>query len=458
MAHQLRARLTAKILRRDSALLNRAMHAKALPLVLFITLAASGPAWSADRPGSESGGTKFSLPPVESQPVSRFSGAQLAFVQSWIREKVPECPPSASETVADKFLEVLQRSHPEIVDDLANRRAALAAYESELLRQVALQLSGPSLQAEREAVAQRRVNAVLAGARETKDSRPERSRLLEKLKESSPSQYRRLVEGRMEDDDLQILVKKLSQPGDAPREIAPAKPKVMTAGEIVAEFARRNQTGSALQRLQAYVVEGRLKTATGGDEDLVLFRMRPDRFRLTFRSGGATRHILAASEGHFWQLSPGQAPQAISTQSMGARRYLAEFADPLFQGDDYTFERLDDGSADGKAFHRIAVKRADGSGYVARIDSENFREVGRENEDHSMARYSDFREVAGVIYAFREEVTDQAGQVVVFDLTRISPNPGLIQDLFQPPARSELSYFELESYLTPAPAPALSFK
>ena len=72
-----------------------------------------------------------------------------------------------------------------------------------------------------------------------------------------------------------------------------ASPKVLTAAEIVSEFARRNQDGSALQRLEALTIEGRIRTAAGEEQQLFLYKMRPDRFRLVVRAGGTTRFILA---------------------------------------------------------------------------------------------------------------------------------------------------------------------
>ena len=433
------------------------MRAPALPAIL-LSVFFLGRVVAVEKSAPAATGPTFSLTPVESQPsVSKFSGAQLAAVQSWIKQKAPECPLNVSATVADLFLDDLQRRDPTKMEQLLSPDFPWSTFESMLLRQVGAKLTGASQGSAREEIARRRVGTLLATeGREPKAALGEAAGLLAKIKDASPAQYRRVVEGRMEDDDLQLMLKKVGESGAAPKAVVAAKPKVLTAADIVAEFSRRNQVGAAQQHLHAYVVEGRIKTAAGEEQELLLFKMRPDRFRVMIRKGGATRYILAGDGDRFWQQVPGQAPQPVPATALGQRRYLAEFADPLFADEGYTFERLEDGAAAGKKFHRIAVRRTDGTSYVAHVDGETFRETGRENEDHSVASYADFREVGGITYAFREEITDSTGRKGEFVVTRIAPNPGLIQALFTPPTRPELGYLQLEGFLTPAsnaPAP-----
>ena len=181
--------------------------------------------------------------------------------------------------------------------------------------------------------------------------------------------------------------------------------------------------------------------------------MRPDRFRLVVLTDGLTRYILAGDGDHFWQQVPGQPPQDVPAKSVGTRRYMAEFMDPLFADEGYAFERLADGEAGGKVAYRIAVKRADSSSYVAVIDAATFREVAREDTDKSVTRYTDFRPVAGVTLAFREEITDAQGRHGVLDLTRITPNPGLIRAFFEPPPTQGLDYFAVERLMSPGGQP-----
>ncbi len=419
----------------------------ALLLSLFVMVRG----WAAEKEKPAAKSSSFSLPAIESESTgSKFSDAQLAFVQSWIKQKAPECPSAISAAVAELFLEELQQRRPEGLHQLLTADFPAGKFESMLLRQVAVKLTGASQGPLREEVARRRVGAMLtAGGKETRAALAEAAGLINKIKDTSPAQHRRLMEGKMDDDDLEILLKKTNQVAAGPKEAGPAKPKVLTAADIVSEFARRNQVGSALQRLQAYSVEGRLKNASGEEQDLLLFKMRPDRFRLVVRSAGLTRYLMAGDGAQFWQQAAGQAPQVVPADKMGSRLYLAEFVDPLFVGEGYAYERREDGERDGRRFHRIAVRRPDASSYVACIDTESYRELARENEDHSVARYSDFREVGGVTYAFREEVTDQKGNMGVFVVTRIAPNPGLIQDLFELPAKQNAGYFQIEQLLAP---------
>lgn len=398
-------------------------------------------------------GASAGPPPVVAEKSNgpRFSASQLAYVQSWIRQKAPECPFDVTQAVAEKFLEELQERHPEKLELLLSADFPLRDFESMLLRHVGAKLGGAAQATLREAVAQRRIQALLAAGDKTPvGSSGDAAELMTKIRDLSQVYYRRLLEGRMEDDDLSLLLKKARQTGATPKEVASAKPKVLTASDIVSEFSRRNQVGSAWQRLHAYVVEGRLKSAAGEEQQFLLFKMRPDRLRLVVRAGGVTRFILAADGDRFWQQVSGRPPQLVPGKSVGSRRYMGEFCDPLFVGEGYGFERLEDGVTAERKFYRIAVKRTDGSGYVAGIDPETFHEIARENEDKSGVRYSDFRDVAGVTIAFREEATDPAGHKSVTELTRVTPNPGLIQAFFEPPAELDQSYFEVERFLAQA--------
>jgi len=379
---------------------------------------------------------------------SRFSDAQLAFVQSWIRQKAPDCPVDLAAPIARQFLEELQQRQPDKIDQLLATGFPTETYESMLLRHVAAKMTGVAQGPIREELARRRVAATLAAqGKDSKAAAKDAAALIEKLRDSSPTQYRRLVEGRLEEDDLQLQLRKVSLATVAPKELGPAKPKVLTSADIVSEFSRRNQVGSALQRLQAYTVEGRLTTPGGEQQELLLFRMRPDRFRLVVRSGGRTQYLMGFDGSRFWEQAAGRPAQAIAAQAIGERRFLGEFVDPLFAGEGYSFERKEDGTADGRSFFRIAVRRTDGSGYVARVDTETFRETGRETSERGVTHYADFREVAGVTYAFREEVTDRAGGKGTLAVNRITPNPGLIQDFFAASVRPALDYFDLERSL-----------
>jgi hypothetical protein len=166
-----------------------------------------------------------------------------------------------------------------------------------------------------------------------------------------------------------------------------------------------------------------------------------------------------AGEGRvFWQQVPGQEPQPVPAEKMGTRRYLGEFLDPLFAGEGFTYERLADGASEGRKFYRIAVRRPDGSGYVARIDMDSFQQIGREDGDGAYTRYSDFRKVAGMTIAFREEATDREGRKGVLELVRMAPNPGLIGDLFEPTAQGGQSYFVFERLLAGPPSAGANSK
>lgn len=407
-------------------------------------IAADGPLIVVPGPGAGAGAPAAA---------PRFSDAQVAYVQGWIRDQAPECPADVAGTVAQAVLEDLKANHPGQLDLLLTADFPARDFDAALLQQVGARLTAPAQAALREEIARRRVATLLArqGGVAPAGAAGEAGRQLAQLKEASPFYYTRLVEGRMDDDEVLTQLRKTGPA--APSVTAPAQPKVMTAADIVSEFARRNQTGSALQSLRACTIDARLKTATGEEQRLLLFKLRPNRFRLAVLVDGVTRYILGFDGAHYWQQVPGQAVQLLKPEAMGERRYLGEFADALFaeEGNGYGFERGEDGVAGDQKFYRVAVRRADGSKYVAHVDMQTFRETGRENADGSVTRYSDFRAVAGVTVGFHEEVTDSQGHKGVLEVTRMTPNPGLIQTFFEPQPPSDPGYFDLERVLSQAP-------
>jgi len=422
---------------------------------VFLLLLAGGVVFTtgsaAERPAPP---TTITLPEIGRSSASQFTPAQLAFVQSWIRQQAPECPLDLCEVVAQSFLEELSVTQPEKYDQLLAADFPARRLDSLLLRLVGAKLTKPAQAEAREKIASRRLIALLV-----REGLPAAgvAAQLQGLRDDSSYQYRRLLEGRIEDDDLIALLRKEGPAGEKASAVAKNKaaaPKVQTAAEIVSEFSRHNQTGAAVQRLQAFVIEGRLTSITGEVQQVIISKMRPDYVRIVMLEGGQARYYLGAEGDRFWQQVPGQPPQFAAAQAMGARRFITEFTDPLFVSDGYSFERLPDGGEGGKPFHRIGVRRPDGSGYVSRIEPGTFRQIGRENPDQSIARYSDFREIAGVTFAFREEITDAQGRKGVLELTRLRPNPGLIEAYFRPPAEPGLDYHQVEQFLGRPPLTA----
>jgi hypothetical protein len=428
--------------------------------VLVVSLAIAFPAlgWAVDggAPAASEPSVAVSLGAPAAEPVpSNPSETRLARVTGWIRGKVPECPPEVMVSAAQRFLEELQDRHPEQLDRLLSSDLPLRDHESDLFRHLCAQLAKSPSASLREDLARRRLETVLTQAADTTQNA---AGLMEKIKGVSQVQYRRLLEGRLEDDELALLLKRVRQGNATSPASTAAKPEALTAAAIVSEFSRHNQVGAAAQRLRAYTVEGVLKTASGEEQHLLLFKLRPNSFRLVILVGGSTRFILTGDGQHFWQQAPGQAPQIVAPERIGQRRYLGEFLDPLFGEEGCSYERLDDGVSAGKKFHRIAVRRSDGFGYVAQIDPETFQETGREDADGSSTRYSDFRVIAGVTVAFREEATDKDGHKGVLELTRITPNPGLIQEFFEPETGGNQAYFAFERLLMRPPLAAANSK
>ncbi len=380
-------------------------------------------------------------PSGTSAPAAGFSEAQLSFVKGWIQERVPECPAQTVDAVANHFLEDLQASRPEKFDQLLSPDFPEAKFDSGLLRDVAAHLPGPSWTQLREQLALRRVRALIDAGNGPGDAKEaDAGALVAKIKAASDIDYGRLTEGRMDDDDLASVLRKDQRSGDSHAAAEAAKPRVLTAADIVSEFSRHNQEGTATQQLYAYVSEGSLESAEGTFEVVVL-KLRPDFVRVIVGKSGKVQSVVAGHGERFWKQVPGSPPFPVPQEAAAEFRHLAEFLDPLFTGDGYTFERLSDGRSGASTYYRVAVHRVDGSEYTVQIDPQTFHEIGRERPDGSTAASSDFRVVAGVTVSYREETKDKSGNHTVFTLERFTANPGLTQVLFDEPEPRDQGYF-----------------
>ena len=375
-----------------------------------------------------------------------FTEAQITVVTDWIRDLAPECPASASGEVAVQFLDQLQSGHPAEFDLILAPNFRSPEYESLLIRDIAGHLSGASWSALKEKLAVQRLRTLIQAGEGPTASKPEdAAALFAQIKSGSDIYFRRLLDGKIEDDDLSTLMKKGRRAAEPAEASPPARPASLSADEIVAEFSRHNQEGAAVTKLKAYVTDGMMDTPTTGSLRVIMFKLRPDFFRMVVMKDGLVRSVIAGHGSEYWQQVPGGAPTRLPLSGADEVKRVGEFLDPLFSEDGgATFERLPDGHAGAASYYRIGVHLADGSSYVTRVEIGTFRELGREWPNGSVSQCADFRQVGGLTIAFYEATTRANGTQGIFRLNRFSPNPGLSQAFFEAPQGSDQGFFAMD--------------
>jgi len=368
-------------------------------------------------------------------------------VTKQIHSLVPSYPAELLNSVSHRFLENLKQQRLDEFEHLVSEKSFPIGVESTLLRCAGAELTGSSYAKLREELAYKRIGVLIA-CEDPKASirEQEAAGLIDKLKAISPVYQRRVLEGKIEDEDLIPLLKRARQIG-VEMVKSSSGPRELSATDIVSEFSRRNQEGAAVQHLRAYTMDGILKTTSGVEQRLVFLRLRPDLVRLNVIEDGASKLVLVGFNSSFWQMLPQRKPQLLSKTDIGDRLYLAEFINPLLMEDGFQIERLADGTIDGQKVFRISIGRRDGSSYVACIEAEKFHEISREYANGVSVRYSDFRDVGGVTFAFREERSDRAGNKGVLQFGRILINPGLCRSLFDPVEENQAEFFAFENAL-----------
>lgn len=377
---------------------------------------------------------------------SRYSDTQREYIFSWIRQLAPEAARDTMSPAVEEFLDELRRSYPGEFDRLLSPGFPVHRFRSMLLRHVSAQLKGPENEALRAKVARERVRAVLEQEGAAEITSEEVAKLIGKIEQVGSIHVRRLQEGRTEDSELVALIKRAREGERATvQNAAPAVPRELTAADIVSEFARRNQDGASTQKIQAISLRGTLTTPDNHQLELFLYKLQPDRFRMAVQSNGVTQTLTGFDGQQYWAQGRGGPVRVGSLSDAGSLKHLGELVDPLFGGRDVAFTRFADREEAGAKLYRIEVKRRDGSGHIAWIDPETFHQVGRETDENTVVRYSDFREIDGVNMAFREEATSAAGKKTVLVISRVTLNPALIAPFFEPNEAGSRDYFLLES-------------
>ena len=377
--------------------------------------------------------------------------AQIAPVVEWLHQQAPDYPAEEAGDVANRFLDELALHHPLDAELVGSPDFPAARYTSMLLQYAGAGLRGPAFAGQREVLASRRVELAL-GAKAGGGAVAE---AMARMKAESSAAYGRLVEGRLDDDDLQVLLREArnSAADRTATAVVATQPKTLSATDIVSEFIRRNQSGAALTKLHAYLVEADLRTPAGELQHLFLYKLRPDRFKLLVQVKGVSVAAVGFDGSRLWRQLPGREVTEVTGTEAAALRHLGEFVDPLFEGDGATFVRRDDATEAGRRCYRIAVTRRDGSGYAATIDQENYHEVARDDNEGFHSRYSDFRSLAGLTVAYQEVATGADGHERSLTITRMVPNPGLVDAFFLPAAKDELDLFVLERLVASAAIP-----
>lgn len=426
---------------------------KAFVTLLALSAASAVPAGFAESSGDSLPMISLPAPKAKeaSQPPQYPKDARFARVRTWIDTLVSACPSEAANAAAKAFLEdLMERSGTTQIDQLLASAEPPRDIQSALLREIAANLSGTAEDGLRKSIARQRIQLVIEKNHLplTSDSKGADT-LLERIGRLSEARLRSLLEGRMEDDDLVFYLKRTGDVNtQAPSRLAGSGE--LTAKEIVAEFGRRNQNGTMMQRLQSYVIESRLKTAAGQEQRIFLFKLRPEFFRLAVFEGKDLLFIEAGNGTRFWMQQPGAQLKRLTKEKIGPRRYYSEFVDPLLDPDSYAFERLPDGAEGDIVYYRLRISRPDGSAYIARIDRKSYRQIANEQNDGTVIRYSDFREVGGLTLPFREEIADREGRKGTLETLRVTPNPCLIREFFEAPGQDEQGYLEIERLLAQA--------
>lgn len=268
-------------------------------------------------------------------------------------------------------------------------------------------------------------------------------RFLTRLTERSAMAGDSLRSGKMPAEELQSRVAVFISDLKAEAVAAKLDPSAVALEAVIDSFVRAN-FGRDGERVGAISYRGSLEE-NGAKREFVIFRKRPEKFRMHFVKDGLVVSVLGYDGGNAWRQAPGKAAQRIPAGEIATLHKVARFDPPLV---DYR-ERGAQVKRDGKAESgpiTLRIHEADGSELVSTIDPKTLSEVStrmqRPGGGVEETRYKDHRK-AGVLTV--AHVQEQWVDGVLRSTTRIDQvrsEPGLLDSFFAQPENQNLGFMD----------------
>jgi hypothetical protein len=224
----------------------------------------------------------------------------------------------------------------------------------------------------------------------------------------------------------------------APHAAPPADPRALIAQVLTAYGGR-----DALEKVHSYRMEGDLLNLHHNESSpTVRIFARPDRLKILIGYEGASEvRLVDGTKG--WRSSGGDPLEPSEGPMLGAMLLQAARADvPWFLMENVTDARVID-PIERKGAQLLGLEFAMGFGLDFRVyvHPVTHRVVMSQGDlthagayTHFETMYSDFRDVSGILFAFREENWASDVQTGVTTIRRIVANPKLRDGEFLPPA------------------------
>ncbi|MDX2187246.1 MAG: hypothetical protein SFV32_09960 [Opitutaceae bacterium] len=409
-----------------------------LPAILLFTLLSGGATSIAEV--APSVGLQVENAPVANEEMVR--AVALA-----MQDFASEIPQTVRMTAAARFLGELYASNPSLSRATNLADLALGQRKSALLKALARESKASGAEASLDGLATARVQAILEAAALSPSTQEEASRVLGEIRLTSSVYHRRLREGRMEDEDLLSMVRRIKN-GRQERSVGAAA-REDSAASLLSEFSRNNQQGAAVARLRTYVVDCELKTSSGVNQRLVIARQRPDRFRLHVYEGGTLQMVLAGDRDRLERWTRGTSVAKFPQNDPGAAEFLVTFIEPLLEPEQFTVKKEGEEKVAGTEAVKLSlVDGRDGRRSTVWVDKADFRLLKRVNHEGTTMMYSDFRDEGGVRWPHKVETSDSRNRSSELIVKRIVANPGLVSDLFEIGDTPAFDVFAFDSAMT----------
>jgi outer membrane lipoprotein-sorting protein len=384
---------------------------------------------------------------VDLQPPISVTAVELQMqrLTALYAKKHPPGDDQAAQRAARAFLEHLRTSSPIAAEKLINGRMEDGELESRFdvyLRdrpELQGRVMGIGVGSPRERVAElMKKEHTVANDEAGRFALAEK--FIERLAERSSLANDTLRNGKMSDEELNSRVAIFLSDLKAEAVAVSVDPSVAALEALVDTFIKAN-FGREGERVDAIAYQGAIEE-NGVAREFVIFRKRPNKFRMHFVKEGLVASVLSYDGKTAWRQVPGKEAQRISDAETAGLREIARFDPPIVgirEREAHIFR--DDKTS--KSTVTLRIREKDGSEYISVIDTETLLELSqRRGGTAEETRYRDYRKLGALNVAHTQEQWVDGSLRSVTRIEDVRLQPGLLDSFFNLPEKQSLGFMD----------------
>jgi hypothetical protein len=250
--------------------------------------------------------------------------------------------------------------------------------------------------------------------------------------------------GKMSDDEIQSRVSVFVGDLQAEAVRSAADPALAAALPIIDAYLKAN-FGSATDRVESLCYRGTVEEGSKV-RHFVIFKRRPNMIRIHIVDGDIVIGVLGYDGKTAWSETYGKPAIELGGPQAEQISNAAAFDDPLqdYQAHGAVVRLV---SRPAEVPIQLQIVDPDGTEMISTLDPSTHRQLSlrtkRPGKAWNEMRFSDYRKVGAVNFAFRQEEWGEGGLRSTTKIDEVALDPGLIEPFFARPTTTAISFMDL---------------